>query len=414
MSYAIFRCQSINSLGDLREIGKHNMREKEAYKSNPDIRINDSVNNVELVKCNKNYLQKFYDITKEYREEHNEKMKNIRSDRKKSFARMINDSKSVVADEMIFTSDYEFFENMSKEDILKWANESMKFVYEDLGYTKEQVIHATLHMDEKTPHIHCVVVPLVKKFDKRANREKYSISKREYIKDKEHLSRLQDKYCNRLNRNGFKLERGRKNTGIDNLSVKQLKGVARQCDTKTYNLQKKINNDYFKITNLLNSCKKQRFNTTKVVIDNEVYSIILNYLEMYNNDVKEFVKNKSLHEDLSKQVCSYEEFERRYNNSQKELDYISNEYDNLKNKLNEFKDFIIKMLQSLKQFFRDILLSKNEDSKVDIIKVLKDCYDNNLYNYNDLRDISNNTDYEEEINNLINSKEVEKDYDIFI
>lgn len=119
MSYAIFRCQSINSLGDLREIGKHNMREKEAYKSNPDIRINDSVNNIELVKCDKNYLQKFYDITKEYRQEHNEKMKNMRSDRKKSFARMINDSKSVVADEMIFTSDPKFFENMSKEDILK-------------------------------------------------------------------------------------------------------------------------------------------------------------------------------------------------------------------------------------------------------------------------------------------------------
>ena len=84
---------------------------------------------------------------------------------------------------MIFTNDSEFFESMSKEDILKLANESMKFVYEDLGYTKEQVIHAALHMDEKTPHIHCIVIPLVKKFDKRANREKYSISKRQYIKD---------------------------------------------------------------------------------------------------------------------------------------------------------------------------------------------------------------------------------------
>ena len=88
---------------------------------------------------------------------------------------------------------------------------------------------------------------------------------------------------------------------------------------------------------------------------------------MYNDDVKEFVKNKSLYEDLSKQVCSYEEFERRYNNSQRELDYISNEYDNLKSKLNEFKDFIKQILQLLKQFFRDILLSKN-DNKKDIIK----------------------------------------------
>ena len=33
-------------------------------------------------------------------------------------------------------------------------------------------------MDEKTPHIHCVVVPLIRKFDKRSNTEKYTISKR--------------------------------------------------------------------------------------------------------------------------------------------------------------------------------------------------------------------------------------------
>lgn len=149
-------------------------------------------------------------------------------------------------------------------------------------------------------------------------------------------------------------------------------------------------------------------------MDGEVYNILLEYLEMYSNDTKEYIKNKSLYEDLSKQVCSYEEFEIKYNNSQRELDYISNEYDNLKSKLNEFKDFIKQILQLLKQFFRDILLSKNEDNKIEIIKVIKDCYDNDLYNYTDLRDISSNTDYEEEIDKLINSIEVQKDYDIFI
>ena len=61
-------------------------------------------------------------------------------------------------------------------------------------------------MDEKTPHIHCVVIPLVKKFDKRTNTERYTISKKQYITDNIHLSELQDKYCNRLNRNSFYLE----------------------------------------------------------------------------------------------------------------------------------------------------------------------------------------------------------------
>ncbi len=100
----------------------------------------------------KKYIEKFYDITKNYRLEFNERMKNERSDRKKSFYQMANDSKSVVADEILFTSDKIFFDSLSKEELMKWANTVLDFVYEDMGY-KKQIIHATLHMDEKTPHI---------------------------------------------------------------------------------------------------------------------------------------------------------------------------------------------------------------------------------------------------------------------
>ena len=119
MSYAIFRCQSINTLNDLSHIGSHNKREKESYKSNPDIRIKDSINNIELVKCNKKYREKFYEITKEFRKEHDEKMTTIKQDRYKTFDQMVDDSKSCVADEMIFTSDQEFFKDMTKDEILK-------------------------------------------------------------------------------------------------------------------------------------------------------------------------------------------------------------------------------------------------------------------------------------------------------
>ena len=151
---------------ELSQKGSHNERTKEKYKSNPNIRVENSKNNIEIIKCNK-YIDKFYEMTREYQKEHYDRMKNMRADRKKSFYDMVNDSKSVVADEMIFTSDNDFFKNMSKEELMNWANETMNFVYEDLGYTKEQVLHAVIHMDEKVPHLHCVVVPLVKKFDKR-------------------------------------------------------------------------------------------------------------------------------------------------------------------------------------------------------------------------------------------------------
>ena len=61
-------------------------------------------------------------------------MKTERPDRRKTFNQMLNKSKNVVADELLFTATHKFFDNMSKEDIRKWADTCMEFVYGDLGY----------------------------------------------------------------------------------------------------------------------------------------------------------------------------------------------------------------------------------------------------------------------------------------
>ena len=208
MNYGIFRSNPIMTINDLAQIGSHNKREKKAYKSNPDIKLELTKNNVELVPLTEKYVKGFKNLTKEYEKEHNERMKTEREDRKKTYSQMLNKSRSVVADELMFTATHKFFDNMSKDEILEWANTCMVFVYNDLGYTKEQVLHATLHLDERTPHIHCVVVPLVKKLDKRTNTERYTISKKQYIRDNIHLSELQDVYNVRLREKGYELERG--------------------------------------------------------------------------------------------------------------------------------------------------------------------------------------------------------------
>ena len=163
LNYAIFRSEPIYTLNDLAQIGSHNKREKKAYNSNKDIKIELSKNNIELVPLQEKYVKGFYNKTIDYRKEHEERMKKERADRKKTFNQMLNNSKNVVADELMFTATNEFFKDMTKDEIIKWANTCMEFVYKDLGYNKDQVLHATIHLDEKTPHIHCVVVPLIKK-----------------------------------------------------------------------------------------------------------------------------------------------------------------------------------------------------------------------------------------------------------
>ena len=412
MNYAIFRCKSINTLADLSHIGSHNKREKESYKSNPDIRKEDSINNIELVKCNKKYREKFYEITKEYRKEHDEKMKTIRQDRYKDFDQMIDDSKSCVADEMIFTSGPEFFKDMSKEEILRWANGCMEFIYKDLGYTKEQVIQSVLHLDEKTPHIHCVVVPLVKKFDKRVNKERYSISKRDYIKDQNYLSILQDKYCFRLNNLGFNLERGEKGTKIKNLSLGQLKGITRQYERLANKSKKNIESEHLKIINMLKFSKKKAFSDS-IILDGESYHILLKYLDLYTREIQNQVIYQNFFNDLDDYIFNYKELEKEYNHSQKVIDNLEEECEKLDQNNNNLIEFIKYILEMLKDIFRRILLSKNESDKNKTINILKDCYEKDLYNSYDLIDISKNTDKEIEVNDFIKEETLEKEYDYF-
>ena len=59
MSYAIFRCEGVKSLSDLTNRGKHNKREKESYKTNPDIRIEDSPKILNLLSVIKDTLIDF-------------------------------------------------------------------------------------------------------------------------------------------------------------------------------------------------------------------------------------------------------------------------------------------------------------------------------------------------------------------
>ena len=129
MSYAIFRSESINTLKDLGEIGAHNKRDKKSYKSNLDIDMSRSKNNIEIVPLNERYSKGYYELVKEYKKEYEEKQKTTREDRRKPFNKMLDDSNSVVADELMFTSDNEFFKNMSKKGNFVSGDRFLIFIF---------------------------------------------------------------------------------------------------------------------------------------------------------------------------------------------------------------------------------------------------------------------------------------------
>lgn len=423
INYAIFRSEPIYTLQDLAQIGSHNKREKKAYNSNPNIKIELSKNNIDIVPLSEKYIKGFYNLTKEYKKEHDERMKTEREDRKRTFNQMLNKSKNVIADELIFTASHTFFDNMSNEDIKNWANTCMEFVYEDLGYKKEQILHATVHLDEETPHLHCVVVPLIKKFDKRTNTERYTISKKQYIKDKNHLSELQDKYHTRLVNKGYDLERGIKGSDTKHQKVKEFKKTTRYYEQKVNNLNCRLDNAINNFEDKMQTTKNIPFDKKHIILEKETFDSMNNIIKETKNIMNFQPKMEQLFNEVNTFTKSHKALEKENNNLQKEIKSLTTRNQNLKKENNNLKLYIESILNTIKKFFRHLLKIGNENTKEATTKEIKNYYDNNDFDTNDVYNISKGTTKEDELfdysnvpyyyrNNKVHNKDKNDDFSL--
>ena len=397
INYAIFRSEPIYTLNDLAQIGSHNKREKKAYNSNPNIKLELTKDNIEIVPLQEKYVKGFKTRVKDYEKEHNERMKTEREDRKKTFNQMLNKSRNVVADELLFTATHQFFDNMSKEDIRKWADTCMKFVYEDLGYTKEQVLHATVHLDEETPHLHCVVVPLIKKVDKRTNTERYTLSKKAYIKDKIHLSELQDKYHQRLTDKGYDLERGIKGSNAKHQKVKELKKTTRYYEQKVKVINTKIDEAMKEFNEKQKTTKNIPFNKTHVLVEKDTFDSMNKVIEETKRAIDLEPKINDLFNEVDSFTKSHQSLEKENQNMKREIKALTTRNQNLTKENNNLKSYIKAILKAIKHFFRELLQIGNEPTKEATTSEIKEYYDNKDFDSNDVYDISNGTTKEDDL-----------------
>lgn len=221
MGTAIFRVSGIKTTSDLRGIGKHNLDRKS--ETNKDIDLNRSHENITLKTCTGTYLEMFNHVTDDLKKQHDEQMKTTRKSRQKSFLDKINDDKADVACEFLMSATLEYFEGMSHEKIREWGESSLDFITDKIGIDKKNILHAVVHMDEKTPHLHVVAVPLVEKYDGRRKKDVLAISRKHFIKTREDMSEIQTRYVEHMNEKGFDLERGLEKSGAKHLDVARYK-----------------------------------------------------------------------------------------------------------------------------------------------------------------------------------------------
>ncbi|KXY68787.1 mobilization protein [Bacillus cereus] len=181
MSFAICRMQKFK-MRDVKGIQIHNQREKESH-TNLDIEKEQSHLNYDL--HNDQYID-YLRTVKEKIEQNVETNRAIRKD-------------AVVMCEFVVTSDRSFFECLSEENPdsqKEFFEEAYSFLKERYG--EQNIVHAVVHLDEKTPHMHVGMVPVT---------EEKKLSAKQIFNRKELVS-LQDDFHAHMVEKGFDLERG--------------------------------------------------------------------------------------------------------------------------------------------------------------------------------------------------------------
>jgi len=188
MSYAIIRNANYKR-DNLAGLYKHNERKNTNY-SNKDINKNMFCKNYSL----KNPQTTYTNYLKKLQEEHNLQGRIIKT--------------TNVMCEFIITSDKEFFEKIGLEETKRYFQTAYKFVssYQNLG--EDYIVSAKVHLDETTPHMHIVFVPVIHKLDNKSGKIINKIACSEYWRGKDSYKRLQDNFYSYMIKSGFDLERG--------------------------------------------------------------------------------------------------------------------------------------------------------------------------------------------------------------
>ena len=185
--YAIMRFAKYKG-PEISNIEAHNERTKEKYASNPDIDRSRSKYNFYLI-----------EPFQRYRAE---------AERQISAAGCRTRTDSVQVVEVMFTATPDFFKSKKLPEIRQFFEETLRFFVQ--YQSRETIISAVVHMDEKTPHMHLSFVPLTA--DGR-------LSAKEIVGNKKKLTWWQDKFWEHMVQKYPDLERGESasQTGRDHI-----------------------------------------------------------------------------------------------------------------------------------------------------------------------------------------------------
>lgn len=294
MSFAIIRNSNYKK-DNLAGLYKHNERKNTNY-SNKDINRQNSTKNYSLKKCSTTYWNAFKTLQNQY-------------DLK---GRIISTTNIIC--EFVITSDNDFFNRIGETETLRYFKTAYKFVASYQSLEEEFIVSAKIHMDETTPHMHIVFIPVIHKLDAKSGKQISKVACSEYWKGKDSYKKLQDNFYSYMSKSGFDLERGLQ--GNSHIKTDKLKKITnyelQKFEMATINLEQEkeitdteeLKKEYKRVIRKFNTLAKQ-YTRIKSLTDKTSEKIEDLEIECYNiklENSKLKQENKSLRTYITRSI----------------------------------------------------------------------------------------------------------------
>ncbi|MFK3233182.1 plasmid recombination protein [Staphylococcus aureus] len=347
MSYSIIRVSKVKTGTNTTGIQKHVQRENNNYE-NEDIDHSKTYLNYDLVNANK---QNFNNLIDEKIEQNYTGKRKIRTDAIKHVDGLI-------------TSDNEFFKDKSQDEIRAFFEHSKEFIENEYG--KDNLLYATVHMDEKTPHMHFGIVPITQ--DGR-------LSAKEVIGNKKALTEFQDRFNEYVNQRGYDLERGqsRQVTNAKHDQVSRYKQKTEYHKQEYERESQKLSHIQQKNNELIEQYQKS-LETLKKPLNVKYEHETEKVGGLFNKEIQKTGNVVISQEDFNafqKQIEAAQliKDDYEYIKSDKALNDLKNE----NNKLREQNKDLSETLSRANEFIKD--RKKDLDNALNVIKVIREIFE---------------------------------------
>ena len=184
---------------------------------------------------------------------------------------------------------------------------------------------------------------------------------------------------------------------LKHIKIKEFKKTTKYYENKVETINKNLDN-------AMNDFEEKMQTTKNTLIDKEYVKVRKDTFDSMQNVIKETKKimefqpkMEQLFNEVDTFSKSHQTLEKENNNLQREVKALTTRNQNLTKENNNLKTYLKAILEAIKHFFRELLQIGNEPTKEATTTEIKDYYDNQDFNTNDIYDISKGTTKEDEL-----------------